>query len=284
MIVKNFFHKDTSTLSYVVHDETEKIGVVIDSAMDFDFSSGRTGWTYCEEIADYIDSHNLKIPYVLDTHAHADHLTGLEFFKKRYDSKTVIGKPITLVQETFGPLFNFKTPFISNGSQFDLLMEDQQILEVGPLQIKGIHTPGHTPACFTYQIEDALFVGDTLFMTDLGMGRCDFPGGSAETLYDSAQILYKLPNETRVFLGHDYMPGGRELCYQTTIGDEKKENIQLNGTTTKEEFVKFRTERDAKLSLPKLILPSLQINILGGRFPEAEDNGTHYIKLPLNAV
>jgi glyoxylase-like metal-dependent hydrolase (beta-lactamase superfamily II) len=206
----------------------------------------------------------------------------MQYFKERYGAKTAIGKYIIGVQALFGEAFNLGAGFPVDGSQFDVLMEDGDTLDAGPIRIEAIHTPGHTPACLTYHIDDALFVGDAIFMPDFGTARCDFPGGSGETLYDSIRKLYALPDETRVFTCHDYMPGGRELRYESTVGEQKRSNIQLNEKTTKEEYVAFRTERDAGLSLPKLILPSLQVNVRAGRLPEPEENGTAYLKIPLN--
>jgi glyoxylase-like metal-dependent hydrolase (beta-lactamase superfamily II) len=282
MRIQHFFDEQTFTLTYVVYDEDGKTGVVIDTVMDFDPSSGRTRNDSSDKVAKFIDEHGLAIPYVLDTHAHADHFTDLQYFRGRYGAKTVIGKYITVVQAMFRDIFNLGAGFPVDGSQFDVLLGDGETLDAGPIRIKAIHTPGHTPACLTYQIEDALFVGDAIFMPDFGTARCDFPGGSGETLYDSIQELYALPDETRVFTCHDYMPGGRELEYQSTIGEQKKSNVQLNENTSKEAYVAFRTERDAGLSLPKLILPSLQVNIRAGRLPEPEENGTAYLKTPLN--
>ena len=282
MKIQHFFDDQTSTLTYVVHDQDTKTGVVIDTVTDFDPASGRTSNESNETVAGFIEEQGLKIPYVLDTHAHADHFTGLQFYKERYGSKTVIGKYITGVQATFRDIFNLGADFPVDGSQFDVLLQEGETLEAGPLRIKAIHTPGHTPACLTYQIGDALFVGDAIFMPDFGTARCDFPGGSGETLYHSIQKLYALPDETRIFTCHDYMPGGRELRYQSTIGEQKKSNVQLNENTTREAYVSFRKEKDAGLSLPKLILPSLQVNIRAGRLPEPEENGESYLKIPLN--
>jgi glyoxylase-like metal-dependent hydrolase (beta-lactamase superfamily II) len=280
--IQHFFHEQTFTLTYLVYDEGAKTGVVIDTVMDFDPSSGRTGNKASENVAEFIDEHGLAIPYVLDTHAHADHFTGMQYFKERYGAKTVIGKYITGVQAIFRDIFNLGAHFPVNGSQFDVLLEEGEILDAGPIRIEAIHTPGHTPACLTYQIQDTLFVGDAIFIPDFGTARCDFPGGSGDILYDSIQKLYAFPEETRVFTCHDYLPGGRELRYESTIGEQKKSNVQLNEKTTKEAYIAFRTERDAGLSLPKLILPSLQVNIRAGRLPEAEGNGTPYLKIPLN--
>ncbi len=284
MEIQHFFDESTFTLTYVVYDETDKRGVVIDTVTDFDPASGRTGNSSSEKVAAFIDARGLSIPYVLDTHAHADHFTGMPFFKERYGAKTVIGRHITEVQAMFQDIFNLGGDFPVDGSQFDLLLDEGETLDVGPFQIHAIHTPGHTPACMTYRIEDALFVGDVLFMPDYGTGRCDFPGGSAERMYDSIQKLYAFPDETRVFTCHDYLPGGRELRYQSTIGEEKQSNVHLKADTTREAYVAFRTERDSGLSMPKLILPSLQVNIRAGRFPEPEGNGRSYLKLPLNTL
>jgi len=282
MDVQHFFDEQTFTLTYVVYDKETKTGVVIDTVTDFDPNSGRTSNESNDKVAKFIDEQSLSIHYVLDTHAHADHFTGLQYFKDRYGCRTVIGRYIIGVQSIFREVFNLGADLRADGSQFDVLVEDGEVLEAGPLQIKAIHTPGHTPACLTYQIGDALFVGDALFMPDYGTGRCDFPGGSGEALYDSIQKLYSLPDETRVFTCHDYLPGGRELRFQSKIVEEKKSNVQLNEKTTRENYIAFRKERDSGLAMPKLILPSLQVNIRGGRLPEPEGNGTSYLKIPLN--
>lgn len=282
MQIQSFFDTRTSTLTYVVHDEAAKAGVVIDAMMDFDPKNGRTWHESCAAVARYIDAHELSIPHVLDTHAHADHLSGMDYFKRVYGAQTVIGRHITQVQSRFRDLYNLGSDFPIDGRQFDVLMHDGDHLEVGSLSVKAIHTPGHTPACLTYQIGDALFVGDALFMPDYGTARCDFPGGSAEVLYESIHQLYALPDNTRVFTCHDYQPGGRAVRYESTIGEERATNIQLNARTAKEEFVAFRRQRDATLELPALMLPSLQVNIRAGRLPEPERNGIAYLKLPLN--
>lgn len=281
MKVQHFFDPHTFTLTYVVHDQTTRTGVVIDSVLDFDPKNGRTSYESCDAVARYIDAQGLTIPYVLDTHAHADHLSGMVYFKEKYGALTVIGSHITQVQSRFRDLYNLGPDFPVDGRQFDALLRDGDVLD-GALGVKALHTPGHTPACLTYQIGDALFVGDTLFMPDYGTARCDFPGGSAEVLYESIQQFYALPDDTRIFTCHDYQPGGRALRYQSTVGEERAANVQLNARTTKEEFVAFRTKRDATLDMPALILPSLQVNIRAGRLPEPEDNGIAYLKLPLN--
>jgi glyoxylase-like metal-dependent hydrolase (beta-lactamase superfamily II) len=282
MKIQHFFDQRTCTLTYVVHDKASRIGVVIDPVLDFDPRTGRTWEESCASVAHYIDVQNLTIPYVLDTHVHADHLSGLAYFRSRYHARTVIGRHVIHVQSRFRDLFDLEPDFPVDGSQFDILLQDGDVLEVGSLSIKAIHTPGHTPACLTYQIGDALFVGDALFMPDYGTGRCDFPGGSAEILYESIRRLYALPDESGVFTCHDYQPGGRPLRYESTIGEERRANIHLNAQTTKDEFIALRKARDAALEMPALILSSLQVNIRGGRLPEPENNGVAYLKIPLN--
>jgi glyoxylase-like metal-dependent hydrolase (beta-lactamase superfamily II) len=282
MKVQHFFEQRTSTLTYVVHDERTKTGVVIDPVLNFDPNSGRTSEESCAEVARYIDAHALTIPYVLDTHAHADHLSGIAYFKGKYGAKTVIGSHITQVQSYFRDLYNLGPTFPIDGRHFDILMREGDVLEMGFLSVKALHTPGHTPACMTYHISNALFVGDVLFMPDYGTARCDFPGGSADILYESVQRLYAFPDDTRIFTCHDYQPGGRPLRCESTIGEQRRANVQLNAQTTKEEFVAFRARRDATLSLPALILPSLQVNIRAGQLPEPESNGVAYLKVPLN--
>jgi glyoxylase-like metal-dependent hydrolase (beta-lactamase superfamily II) len=284
MKIQHFFDKRTATLTYVVHDEATKMGVVIDSVMDFDPKNCRTWHESNETVARYIDRQGLTIPYVLDTHAHADHLSGMAYFKEHYGARTVIGRFITIVQARFRDLYNLGPAFPVDGSQFDVLMNDGDELTVGSLRVKALHTPGHTPACLTYQIGDALFVGDTIFMPDFGTARCDFPGGSAEVLYKSIRRLYTFPDAIRLFTCHDYQPGGRPVRYESTVGEERATNIQLNARTTKEEFVALRRTRDATLEMPVLILPSLQVNIRAGRLPEPESNEVSYLKLPLNVL
>ncbi len=280
--VKHFFDKETYTLTYIVFDSDTKDAIIIDPVLNYDQASSKTSTESIDEVKSFIESHKLVPHYILETHAHADHLTGAIDLKKSYQNlKVAVGKEITKVQSTFKEVFNMKN-FNTNGVQFDVLLEENQVLEAGSIKIKTIHTPGHTPACSSYLIDNYLFTGDALFMPDYGTGRCDFPMGSAEDLYDSIhEKLYKLSDETRFFTGHDYQPNGRELRYESTIGESKKENIQLKESTTKEEFVKFRTERDATLSAPKLLLPSIQVNIDAGHLPKAEENGVSYIKIPV---
>lgn len=280
MVIQHFFDQATSTLTYVVHDGG--IGIVIDPVLDYDPKSARTTVRSAEAVARYIDHRHLSIPYVIDTHAHADHLTAMPFFKKRYGARTVTGSRVGEVQRSFRDIYNLGADFPIDGRQFDILLDEGQDLEVGSFRIRAMHTPGHTPAHMSWQVEDAVFVGDTLFMPDYGTARCDFPGGSADQLYDSIQRIYALPDSTRLFMCHDYQPGGRDLRFVTTVAEQKQSNVQLRQGTMKQEFLKLRTARDAKLDMPALILPAIQINIRAGEFPNREANGTAYLKIPLN--
>lgn len=283
MTIKHFYDEATNTLTYLVFDQTTKDAVVIDPVWNFDQASGELTQFSNKLLFDAIQKNELKLHYILETHAHADHLSGSENIKKKYPHvKLAIGKNITKVQEVFKDVFNLGSEFKTDGSQFDELLEDGQTVNAGSLSFKVIYTPGHTPACVSYLIDDAVFTGDALFMPDFGTGRCDFPQGSAADLYNSVHNkLYKLPNETRVFTGHDYQPGGRELQFESTIGIEKKQNIQLKEDTTEAEYVSFREQRDQKLSAPKLLLASIQVNIRGGHLPQAEDNNVSYLKFPI---
>jgi glyoxylase-like metal-dependent hydrolase (beta-lactamase superfamily II) len=280
MEIQHFFDQATSTLTYVVHDG--KTGVVIDPVLDYDPKSARTSLRSAEAVAKYIDQKNLAIPYVIDTHAHADHLTAMPFFKQRYRAQTVTGSRVGEVQRIFRDIYNLGSDFSVDGRQFDFLLDEAQELEVGSFRVRAMHTPGHTPAHMSWQIEDALFIGDTLFMPDYGTARCDFPGGSADQLFDSIQRIYALPGSTRLFMCHDYQPGGREMRFITTVEEQKRSNIQLNERTTREDYLEFRKARDAQLEMPTLILPGVQINIRAGEFPEPGANGTTYLKIPLN--
>lgn len=280
MEIQHFFDPATSTLTYVVHDTGT--GVVIDPVLDYDPKSARTSCKSAEAVAQYIDDRHLAVPYVIDTHAHADHLTAMPFFKKRYGARTVTGSRIGEVQRSFRDIYNLGADFPVDGRQFDHLLDEGQELEIGSFNVRAMHTPGHTPAHMSWQIGDALFVGDTLFMPDYGTARCDFPGGSAEQLFDSVQRIYALPASTRLFMCHDYQPGGRELRFVTTVAEQKRANIQLRERTTKQEYANIRKNRDAQLDMPALILPAIQINIRAGEFPMPEANGTAYLKIPLN--
>lgn len=280
MEIQHFFDPATSTLTYVVHDAGT--GVVIDPVLDYEPKSARTSTRSAESVARYIDDRRLSIPYVIDTHAHADHLTAMPYFKMRYGARTVTGSRVGEVQRAFRDIYNLGAEFPVDGRQFDVLLDEAQELEVGSFIVRAMHTPGHTPAHMSWQIGDALFVGDCLFMPDYGTARCDFPGGSAEQLFDSIQRIYALPNRTRLFMCHDYQPGGRELRFVTTVAEQKRSNIQLRQETTREEFVRARKERDALLEMPALILPAVQVNIRAGELPQPEENGTAYLKIPLN--
>lgn len=280
MEIQHFFDQATSTLTYVVHDA--KTAVVIDPVLDYDPKSSRTSVGSAQAVAQYMDGKHLAVPYVIDTHAHADHLTAMPFFKQRYGARTVTGSRVGEVQRMFRDIYNLGATFPVDGRQFDLLLDEGQELEVGSFRVHAMHTPGHTPAHMSWQIEDALFVGDTLFMPDYGTARCDFPGGSAEQLFDSIQRIYALPESTRLFMCHDYQPGGRELRFVTTVAEQKRSSIQLRGETNKQDYIATRKKRDAQLDMPALILPAVQINIRAGELPEREANGTAYLKIPLN--
>lgn len=280
--VRAFYDPATHTLTYVVSDPATRDAVVIDPVLDFDPLKSETRTDSVEAIADFLKERRLELHYVLETHAHADHLSGSQFLKRRFGAKVAIGRRIDQVQRTFQRIFD-RTDLATDGSQFDVLLEDGQVLRAGSLEVEVLATPGHTPACVTYKIGDAVFTGDALFVEDYGTGRCDFPEGSAQALYHSVHDkLYALPDDTRVFVGHDYQPGGRELRWETTIGRSKAENVQLKASTSLEEFVKLRRERDATLAPPLLLYPSVQINIDAGRLPPPHANGTRYLVLPLN--
>jgi glyoxylase-like metal-dependent hydrolase (beta-lactamase superfamily II) len=284
MKTEAFYDERTSTLTYVSFDEAERIGVVIDPVLDFDAASGRTWTESADNVTRFLEQERIEVPYVLDTHAHADHLSAMPLFKERFGARTVIGADIVKVQCVFRDLFNLGNDLETDGSQFDVLLQDGEILKVGPFELEAIHTPGHTPACMSYRIEDALFVGDALFQPDYGTARCDFPGGSAEQLYASIHLLYeRFPEATRVYTCHDYQPGGRELQFESTLAQHRTSNVQLNESTTREDFIAFRTKRDATLSMPDLILPSIQVNVRAGHLPRPEANGISYLKLPVNA-
>ncbi len=282
MKIQHFFDAPSSTLTYVVHDG--RTGIVIDPVRDFDPKSGRTSWSSSEQVAAYIAREKLQIPYVVDSHAHADHLTGLPFFKERYGARSVTGARVGEVQRAFRDIYNLDRAFPVDGRQFDVLVDEGKRLGFGSLEIEALDTPGHTPAHMSWKVGDAVFVGDTLFMPDYGSARCDFPGGSAATLYDSIQRLYAMPEETRLFMCHDYMPNGRALAFQTTVAEQKRSNIQISARTTRAEYAALRDARDATLDSPALILQSVQVNIRAGDLPEPETNGVAYLKIPLNVL
>lgn len=282
MNIRHYFDPDTYTLTYLVIDEATKDAVIIDPVLDFDPPSGKVEDRSLQEVLAHIDEQKLNIRAILETHAHADHLSSSQILKQRFPKATLgIGEKIKIVQEVFKVHFNLPQ-LRTDGSQFDRLFKDFEEVSFGSLKMQALPTPGHTPACMSYVFGDAVFVGDALFMPDYGTGRCDFPRGSAKDLYHSvAKTLYSLPDETRVFVGHDYSPEGREMRYQTTIGESKHSNIQLTAQTTEAEYVEFRTTRDKTLKAPRLLLPSLQVNIAAGHLPDREENGETYLKLPL---
>lgn len=284
MQIKHFFDADTFTLSYIVYDEASKDAVIIDPLLDYEPQGAKISHLALEKLLKFIDEQRLNIRFILETHAHADHLSGAQDLKKRFpDAVLAIGEKITTVQRTFKKIFNLPDSFKTDGSQFDRLLIDNETVEAGTLSFKVMFTPGHTPACASYLFTDALFVGDALFMPDYGTGRCDFPAGSAEDLYTSInEKIYALPSAVRIFVCHDYQPNGRKLAFETTVAEEKEKNIQLKGTTQKAEFIKFRSERDKTLSPPKLLLPSIQVNIDAGKLPAPENNGQRYLKIPLS--
>jgi glyoxylase-like metal-dependent hydrolase (beta-lactamase superfamily II) len=282
MKIETRYHPATFTLTYVVYDEQTKDAIIIDPVLDYDPLGSQTDTRTARELVDWVRAHELKVHYVLETHAHADHLTGAQFLRRELGAQVVIGEHICRVQETFKPLFGLGDEFVTDGGQFDGLAREGEPIVAGSLTIDVLHTPGHTPACVSYRVEDAVFTGDALFMPDFGTGRCDFPKGSADALYTSVHDkLYALPDDTRVFVGHDYQPGGRSLQFETSIGESKRANKQLRHDTTREEFVRFRNDRDATLSAPRLLFPSVQVNIAAGRLPSAQ-GGIRHLAIPLN--
>lgn len=283
--VKAFFDDTTNTVSFVVKDPESPKCTIIDSVLDFDYSSGRTDTASADELIAYVKDQKLDVEWILETHVHADHLSAAPYIQEQVGGKIGIGEKITVVQDTFGKVFNEGTEFQRDGSQFDKLFEEGDSVHIGQMRCDVLHTPGHTPACLTYVIGDAAFVGDTLFMPDFGTARVDFPGGSAENLYTSIQKILSLPDETRIYVGHDYKaPGRDEFAWETTVAEQKARNVHIGEGSTKESFIKARTERDAQLDMPKLILPSLQVNMRAGQMPAPEANGTTYLKVPVNAL
>ena len=283
--VKSFFDTATNTVTYVVSDPSSGICVIIDPVLDFDHASGRTSTASADAVIDYIRGNNYEVVWILETHAHADHLTAASHLKARTGAQTGIGRFITETQGIFKGIFNLEDGFKADGTQFDRLLDDGDTLELGALQITVLHTPGHTPACVTYLVGDAAFVGDTMFMPDYGTARVDFPGGDAATLYRSIRRILELPPETRLFMCHDYKaPGRDEYAWESTVAEQRKGNVHIRDGVSEAEFVEFRTGRDAKLGMPKLILPSIQVNIRAGEMPPADDNGVVYLKLPVDAL
>ncbi|MGB1951358.1 MAG: MBL fold metallo-hydrolase [Marinobacter sp.] len=281
--VQHFFDEPTNTFSYVVRDPDSNACAIIDSVLDFDYAAGRTDVRSADAIVDHVRREGLTVEWILETHVHADHLSAAPYLHERLGGRTGIGAHIVEVQAIFGKAFNAGTEFARDGSQFDRLFRDGDRVEIGNLSVEVLHTPGHTPACLTYVIGDAAFVGDTLFMPDYGTARCDFPGGDARTLYRSIQRVLALPPETRIFLCHDYKAPERETYqHMTTVAEQRQQNVHVHEGVTEDAFVRMRTERDATLDMPRLILPSVQINMRAGQLPPAEDNGQVYLKVPVN--
>jgi len=281
--VEAFFDEATNTISYVVKDPASDACAVIDSVMDIDHAAGRITYEHADRMIDYITAHGLSLEWIIETHVHADHLSAAPYIQEKLGGRIGIGEKILIVQDVFGKIFNEGTEFQRDGSQFDRLFTDGDTYSVGGMACFAMHTPGHTPACMTHVMGDAAFVGDTLFMPDGGSARADFPGGDAGELYDSIQKVLALPDEMRLFMCHDYGPNGREIRWETTVAEEKADNIHVGGGKTREEFVRFRTERDAQLGMPRLILPSLQVNMRAGDIPTDPD-GRPMLKLPINAL
>ena len=281
--VEAFFDEATNTISYIVKDPTSNSCAIVDSVMDIDYFAGRITYDHADNLIKNIQDRGLKLEWIIETHVHADHLSAAPYIQEKLGGKIGIGSKIMVVQDTFGKIFNEGTEFQRDGSQFDALFKDGDTYMVGNMQAFTMYTPGHTPACMVHVMGDAAFVGDTLFMPDGGSARADFPGGDAATLYDSIQKVLTLPDEMRLFMCHDYGPNGRDIQWETTVGDEKEHNIHVGGGKTKEEFVKFRTERDAQLAVPKLIIPSLQVNMRAGEVPKDKD-GNPVLKVPVNGL
>ncbi|MGR3511502.1 MAG: MBL fold metallo-hydrolase [Paracoccaceae bacterium] len=281
--VQAFFDEATNTITYLVKDPASNSCALIDTVMDIDYAAGRITFDHADELIRQIETQGLKLEWIIETHVHADHLSAAPYIQQKLGGKIGVGSKITVVQETFGKVFNEGTEFERDGSQFDALFEDGDAYMIGNMQAFAMYTPGHTPACMVHVVGDAAFVGDTLFMPDGGSARCDFPGGSAEELYDSIMKVLALPDETRLFMCHDYGPNGRAIAWETNVAEQKVANIHVGQGKTKEDFVKFRTERDAQLAMPKLIIPSLQVNMRAGEVPTDKD-GNPMLKVPVNGL
>ena len=283
--IQAFFDEATNTITYLLRDPGSNACAVIDSVLDFDYASGRTDTRSADAVIQAIKDQGLDLRWILETHVHADHLSAAPYIQQALGGRIGIGARITTVQETFGKIFNEGTEFQRDGSQFDRLFVEGDTFDIGQLQGSVLHTPGHTPACLTYVIGDAGFVGDTLFMPDFGTARCDFPGGSADVMFDSVQKILALPDETRIFVGHDYKAPGRDsYAWETTVGAQKALNIHIGAGKSRAEFVALRQARDATLAMPRLIIPSLQVNMRAGQMPEPEENGVSYLKVPVNGI
>lgn len=282
--IEPFYDDRTSTLTYVVFDPDSRDAVVIDPVLDYDPAASAVSYDSVNRVTAFVRENQLKVRYVLETHPHADHLSGAQVLKSRFPgSETGIGSEIVVVQKTFKDVFDLPKDFPTDGSQFDKLFGADEEVSAGTLKFQVLSTPGHTPACVTYKFGDAIFTGDVLFMPDMGTGRCDFPAGSASDLFNSITSLYQLPDDTRVFVGHDYQPGGRELEYESTIAAQKASNVQLPESRSREDFIAFRTKRDAGLNAPRLLLQSVQVNVDAGALPSANDKGMRYLRIPINA-
>ncbi len=283
-VVHGLFDQATCTITYIVHQGPGTACAIIDSVLDYDPKSGRTSTTSADKVVDYVKAHQLQVARILETHAHADHVSAASYLKKQLGGQTAIGDHITQVQKVFKGIFNLEPSFQQDGSQFDRLLASDEEFKVGELTGKVLFVPGHTPACVAYQFGDAVFVGDTLFMPDVGTARCDFPGGDARALYASTRKILSLPPETRLFMCHDYPPNDRPIAFETTVAEQRAKNIHVHDGITEAQFVEMRTQRDATLEMPVLIMPAVQINIRAGEMPPQESNGVAYLKIPLNAV
>jgi glyoxylase-like metal-dependent hydrolase (beta-lactamase superfamily II) len=283
-LIHGIFDHATWTVTYVVYDQAGGTCAIIDSVLDYDSKSGRTSTKSADQVIAFVKERQLSVAWILETHAHADHLTAAPYLKAQLGGKTAIGNHITAVQRVFKGVFNLEGSFKEDGTQFDHLLHEDEIFDIGQLSAKALYVPGHTPACVAYQVGDAVFVGDTLFMPDVGSARCDFPGGCAKTLYASARKILSLPPSTRLFMCHDYPPNERDVCFETTVAEQRAHNIHLHDGIDEAEFVRMRTARDATLAMPVLILPAVQVNIRAGEFPPKDDNGVSYLKIPLNAL
>jgi len=282
--IKAYFDAPTNTVSYLVTDPATKKCAVVDSVLNFDYPSGTISYAQADEIIGDITDQGLTLDWLIETHVHADHLSAAPYIQEKLGGKIMISKEITVVQNIFGKVFNAGTEFERDGSQFDMLLADGDTYQVGSIDAKVLHTPGHTPACMAHVIGDAVFVGDTLFMPDGGSARADFPGGDARTLYQSIQKIFTLPDDTRMFICHDYMPGGRDVKWETTVGEQKRDNIHVGKGNSEDDFVAMREARDATLGMPTLIMPSIQVNMRAGHMPQAEDNGSTYLKVPVSGI
>jgi len=283
--VTAFFDPDTFTVTYIVQEPEGRACAIVDSVLDFDYASGRTDTRSADMVIDFVRAEGLDVQWILETHVHADHLSAAPYLQEQLGGQIGIGANITVVQDTFGKVFNEGTRFQRDGSQFDRLFKQGDSVMIGQMRADVLHTPGHTPACLTYVVGDAAFVGDTLFMPDFGTARCDFPGGSAETMWESVQKILSLPESTRIFVGHDYKAEGRDhYAWETTVGAQKRLNKHVGEGKSREDFIRMRTERDAQLGMPRLIVPSLQVNMRAGQMPEPEENGVSYLKVPVNGL